>query len=107
MRDQPICGRRRERQEQAFTLVELMIVVVIIGVLSAIAIPTFSSYVYKSRTSEATEFLGVIKLREESYRSEYGAYCPTNTLTDLANPYSYLSNPVYGKNPGTFVGTTS
>jgi type II secretory pathway pseudopilin PulG len=56
---------------------ELMTVVVIVGVLSAMAIPTFSDYVYKSRATEATEFLGVIRLREESYRSEFGAYCPT------------------------------
>jgi type II secretory pathway pseudopilin PulG len=56
---------------------ELMTVVVIVGVLSAMAIPTFSDYIYKSRATEATEFLGVIRLREESYRSEFGAYCPT------------------------------
>jgi type II secretory pathway pseudopilin PulG len=56
---------------------ELMTVVVIVGVLSAMAVPTFSDYVYKSRATEATEFLGVIRLREEAYRSEFGAYCPT------------------------------
>jgi type II secretory pathway pseudopilin PulG len=56
---------------------ELMTVVVIVGVLSAMAIPTFSDYVYKSRATEATEFLGVIRLREEAYRAEFGAYCPT------------------------------
>lgn len=56
---------------------ELMTVVAIVGVLSAVAIPTFSNYIYKSRTAEATEFLGVIRLREESYRAEFGVYCPT------------------------------
>jgi type II secretory pathway pseudopilin PulG len=60
---------------------ELMTVVAIVGVLSAVAIPTLSEYVYKSRTTEATEFLGVIRLREESYRAEFGAYCPTLTTT--------------------------
>jgi type II secretory pathway pseudopilin PulG len=54
-----------------------MTVVVIVGVLSALAIPTFSDYLYKSRATEATEFLGVIRLREEAYRAEFGAYCPT------------------------------
>lgn len=63
---------------------ELMTVVAIVGILSAIAIPTFSDYVYKSRTTEATEFLGVIRLREESYRAEFGAYCAT--LASTANP---------------------
>ena len=56
---------------------ELMTVVAIVGVLSAMAVPTFTSYVYKSRTTEAIEFLNVIRLREEAYRSEFGTYCPT------------------------------
>jgi prepilin-type N-terminal cleavage/methylation domain-containing protein len=64
-------------RQRGFSLMELMTVVVIVGVLSAMAIPTFSDYIYKSRATEATEFLGVIRLREESYRSEFGAYCPT------------------------------
>lgn len=63
---------------------ELMTVVVIVGVLSAMAIPTFSDYLYKSRATEASEFLGVIRLREEAYRSEFGAYCPT--LAPSATP---------------------
>jgi prepilin-type N-terminal cleavage/methylation domain-containing protein len=64
-------------RQHGFTLMELMTVVVIVGVLSAMAIPTFSDYVYKSRATEATEFLGVMRLREEAYRAEFGAYCPT------------------------------
>lgn len=67
----------RGGSRHGFTLMELMTVVVIVGVLSAVAIPTFSNYIYKSRASEAGEFLGIIRLREESYRSEFGAYCPT------------------------------
>jgi prepilin-type N-terminal cleavage/methylation domain-containing protein len=74
------CSSKRQKVrtlKQGFTLMELMTVVVIIGVLSAVAIPTFSNYIYKARASEATEFLGVIRLREESYRAEFGVYCPT------------------------------
>ena len=67
----------RRRHAEAFTLIELMIVVAIVGVLSAIAIPTFQDYLQRARTAEATEFLGIIKLREESYRSEFGQYCNT------------------------------
>lgn len=61
---------------------ELMIVVVITSVLAAIAIPTFSGYIQKSRTAEAVDFLGVIKLRQESYRSEFGSYYKCNTTID-------------------------
>src|SRR3982751_5824715 len=64
-----------------FSLMELMTVVVIVGILSAMAIPTFSDYVYKSRATEATEFLGVIRLREEAYRAEFGGCCATVTTS--------------------------
>lgn len=65
---------------------ELMIVVVITGVLAAIAIPTLSGYVEKSRTSEATQFLGVIKLRQEAYRSEFGQYLSYGGSTPVVDP---------------------
>jgi type II secretory pathway pseudopilin PulG len=51
-----------------------MIVVVITGILSAVAIPSFTSYILRARTAEATQFLGVIKMRQESYRAEFGSY---------------------------------
>lgn len=54
---------------------EMMIVVVIIGILSAIAIPSFRSYVHRSRVTEAVTFLGEIRQRQESYRAEFGQYC--------------------------------
>jgi type II secretory pathway pseudopilin PulG len=53
---------------------ELMIVVVITGILSAVAIPSFTSYMMRARTTEAVQFLGVIKMRQESHRAEFGAY---------------------------------
>lgn len=77
-------------RSSGFSLMELMTVVVIVGVLSAMAIPTFSDYIYKSRATEATEFLGVIRLREESYRSEFGAYCPTIAAANFPNKVTSL-----------------
>jgi len=62
-----------------FTLLELMISVAIVGILSAIAIPAFISYRYKAQAQEAIDFLGIIKLRQESYRAEFGEYCNVNT----------------------------
>jgi type II secretory pathway pseudopilin PulG len=93
---------------------ELMTVVAIVGILSAIAIPTFSDYVYKARTSEATEFLGVIRLREESYRAEFGAYCPTlsggatpNDPGSLNTKSNLVPDPTTTRrDPKPFVSTT-
>ena len=70
-------GSRRD----GFTLIEMMIVVAIIGILSAIAIPAFQRYVYRARTTEATTFLGEIKQRQEAYRAEFGRYCAVSGQT--------------------------
>lgn len=59
---------------EGFTLVELMIVVAIIGILAAIAIPNFRSYQMKSKTSEAKANLGAIKTSQEAFRAENDVY---------------------------------
>jgi len=74
------------KRNQGFTITELMIAVVIIGVLAMMAIPTFTSYIYKGRVTEATTFLGEIKQRQESYRSEFGQYCANNETWGTYNP---------------------
>jgi prepilin-type N-terminal cleavage/methylation domain-containing protein len=61
-----------------FTLLELMITVAIVGILSALAIPAFISYRYRAQAQEAIDFLGIIKLRQESYRAEFGQYADVN-----------------------------
>lgn len=79
---------KQPRGRQAgFTLVELMVVVIIIGVLAAVAIPSFRAYSYRSKASEATTFLGEIKQRQEAYRAEFGRYAQVsgNALAGLAN----------------------
>lgn len=63
------------KRTQGFTITELMVAVVIMGVLATLAIPSFTSYIYKARVSEATNFLGLIKQRQEAYRNEFGQYC--------------------------------
>ncbi len=65
----------RRARRAGFTIIELMIVVTIVGVLAAIAIPSFGSYIQRSRASEAFTMLGEIRQREESYRVEFGRYC--------------------------------
>ena len=71
------------RKQEGFTLIELMIVVAIIGILAAIAIPNFLQYQMKSRQSEAKTNLGAIKTSEVSWQGERGCFltvalAPTN-----------------------------
>jgi len=66
------------RKQEGFTLIELMIVVAIIGILAAIAIPNFLQYQLKSRQSEAKTNLQAIKTSEVSFQAERGCYLGIN-----------------------------
>ncbi|HEY5932560.1 MAG TPA: prepilin-type N-terminal cleavage/methylation domain-containing protein, partial [Nitrospira sp.] len=62
------------RKQEGFTLIELMIVVAIIGILAAIAIPNFLTYQMKSRQSEAKTNLQAIKTSMVSFQGEQGCF---------------------------------
>ena len=62
------------RGEKGFTLVELMIVVVIIGILASIAIPKFSSMISKAKTTEAKNILNQVVSLETSYYYSNSTY---------------------------------
>jgi prepilin-type N-terminal cleavage/methylation domain-containing protein len=74
----------RAKRRDGFTLIEMLIVVAIIGVLAAVAIPSFMSYTYRARASEAVVFLGEIRQRQEAYIAEHGVYCSASAAAGSA-----------------------
>ncbi|WP_418641761.1 pilin [Vibrio chaetopteri] len=68
---------KKATKQQGFTLIELMIVVAVIGVLSAIAVPTYQNYVAKSETATAIASLTALKTQIETYTLENGSFPET------------------------------
>lgn len=65
--------------KKGFTLIELLIVIAIIGILSAIAIPTYLSYVNRAKDSEASTNLGAIFTDETAFNATNSTYISAGT----------------------------
>lgn len=77
------------RTKTGFTLIELMIVVVIIGILAALAIPRFMRATTKSKQSEAKMLLKQVYVMEHSYRQEKDVYWITATAASATAPTAF------------------
>lgn len=76
--------------QSGFTLIELMIVIAIVGILAAIAIPNYTEYVRKSRRSDAKSSILEVTQRLERFYTEKARY--TTSFTDIGYPAAVLDS---------------
>ncbi len=71
------------RNRNGFTLVELAVVIVIIGVLAAFGVPKFLKSVERSKAAEAFQYLASVRGAEERYIAQFGVYTSDITALDI------------------------
>ena len=92
---------RMSKKEEGFTLIELMIVIAIIGILAAIAIPQFSAYRQRSYNAAAEADLRNAATAQEAYFVDNSAYSGTIGALQGATFGFYQSNQVTTAVTGT------
>ena len=88
--------KKTNRMLEGFTLVEILIVVVIIGILATVAIPTYFKYVERGYASDAKVQIKNILQNAELYRQETGQW-PTDVETMMAEGFIELKRSILNK----------
>jgi type IV pilus assembly protein PilA len=70
--------------QKGFTLIELMIVVAIIGILAAIAIPAYQDYTIRAQVTEGATLMDGVKVAMQDYYAFHGTWPTSLTATDAA-----------------------
>jgi type IV pilus assembly protein PilE len=80
------------KTNRGFTLIELLIVVVIVGILAAIAVPVYTNYMQRARRADAKTALEQLRAAQEMRRAERGGY--STDLTELQTTWGVPADPV-------------
>ena len=83
---QHLLGKKKDNE--GFTLLELLVVIIIIGILSAIALPSFLNQAAKAKQSEAKTYVGSVNRAQQSYRIENTSFGGTVGQLQIGIPTS-------------------
>lgn len=101
------------RREGGFTLIELMITVAIIGILAAIAYPSYAAYVARTNRAAAKAFLLEVSGRQQRYLLDARSYAADLTALQMSAPaevsrnYTITTAPKAGATPPGFTATAT
>lgn len=98
----------KRNSEEGFTLIELLVVIIIIGILAAIALPSFLNQAAKAKQSEASTYVGSLNRSQQAYYIENGNFAADLETLKAGVPatttnYEYASNgtDTLAENTGT------